>query len=115
MDKFKACAKKGGYQDIGQNEHPSHLKEYVDCDYKMLLDPKAWECCGKSEGWRRECRLCELYRNNQGFHQGECIYSGKNWQTVWHSFIDWIAEGKSIDSFFEELLANQTNNGVTPP
>lgn len=32
------------------------------------------------------------------------IKTTKNWLTKWHSFIDHLAEGKDIDSFFSNLI-----------
>lgn len=46
----------------------------------QLLDPLFWQALSKSEGY------------------------GKTYQMeIWHRFIDHLAEGKDINSFFEEL------------
>ena len=52
----------------------------------ILLDNLFWQALGKAEGWG----------NQEEFHS--------IWKYHWHSFIDHLAEGKDIDSFFNNLL-----------
>jgi len=61
----------------------------------LFLKPLFWKCLGKSLGWGKEDEQIAL------------IYKWKAWQYYWHSFIDHLAEGKDIDSFFKELLNNK--------
>ncbi len=66
--------------------------------YKELLDPLFWQSLGKALGWD-EIRL--------GKPEGHAIPWGEEywqWRYEWHCFIDHIAEGKDVDSFFKELL-----------
>ena len=60
---------------------------------RFLLDPLFWQCLGKAEMWREK----ELEAKDGTKYKAEYIY-------VWHSFIDHIAEGGDIDSFFNQLL-----------
>lgn len=51
--------------------------------YETLLYPDFWQSLGyrsEEECWNKSC-----------------------WKCVWHRFIDHLAEGKSIESFFETL------------
>ena len=59
---------------------------------RFLLDPLFWQCLGKAEGW-----IDEMYE-----YTNEHDIPG--WHVKWLLFIDHIAEGKDIDSFFNELL-----------
>lgn len=53
---------------------------------KIFLDPKFWQCLGKAMGW-------QLEREWEGTH----------WKKYWHRFIDHLAEGKTIEKYFEDL------------
>jgi len=62
-----------------------------------LLDKYLWQALGKALGWKREGR-----DNNEWHHN---LSTGKPWWLYrWHRFIDWIAEGKDVDEFFEQLI-----------
>jgi hypothetical protein len=65
---------------------------------KILLDPEAWKAVGKVEGW------CD---SNVGVN-GACVdcgfkTHGCQWLENWHSMIDALAEGGSIESYLETL------------
>lgn len=62
---------------------------------KYLLDPTFWECLAKSLSFGTDCGFVNCPAH--GEHK-------KCWMKVWHSFIDHIADGKDIDSFFEQLI-----------
>lgn len=61
-------------------------------DYALtLIDPEFWKCLGKAEGW--------------GEMPSGDMWQGKNkWIYQWHNFIDHLAEGKDIESYFKKLL-----------
>ena len=70
-----------------------HINNY-DGDWKteqILLDPTAWQAVGKTRGWV------------VSFPNEEDVFSSplKEWRYRWHSFIDHLADGKTI----EEALA----------
>ena len=56
----------------------------------ILLDPLFWQALGNNQGW--------------GFYEEKI--EEDEWRDKWHNFIDHLAEGKSINSFFENLLVN---------
>lgn len=60
---------------------------------KMYCDPLFWVALGKSLGWRTGLEADEW----GGVVSGE-------WQYRWHAFIDHLAEGKSAEDFFKELI-----------
>lgn len=62
--------------------------DYEFCFEKELLNPLFWQALGKAMGWE----------TSPSFDYGT------DWATEWHSFIDHLAQGKDIDSFFNELL-----------
>lgn len=81
---------------------------------EVLLDPLFWQALGKAEGWsKRVCRGCgSTEKPIEGDYHlicPKCNRGGENridnWLYHWHSFIDHLAEGKDIDSFFKDLLA----------
>lgn len=52
----------------------------------ILLDPLFWQALGKAMGWE--------FRSD---HK-------EPWKKEWHRFIDHLAEGKDVESFFKDLL-----------
>jgi hypothetical protein len=62
-----------------------------------LLDPEFWKCLGKSEGWESGCGLprSELCA---------CRSCWMAWKYYWLDFIDHLAQGGTIDEFFEKIL-----------
>lgn len=83
---------------------------------RALLDPSFWRALGKSEGWaddmfpRRDCgrvfrgKPCSLLNKCSGCGKGYGNYKRKeNWIYHMHSLIDCIAEGGTLESFFEKL------------
>lgn len=67
-------------------------------DNECLLDPEFWKCLGKAEGWKWKEDISGT---------GDSIYleqTGTDWKLEWHKLIDHLAEGKDINSFFDNLL-----------
>ena len=67
---------------------------------ECLIDPDWWQALGKAMRWGREeigCVVCD-HRINCAKHN-----SSKDWLYHWHRLIDHLAEGGSIESFFEKL------------
>lgn len=87
MDKFIQGAIKEGYKNEvlfsnGDMKY-QHSREVI------LLDPEFWKLGGKSEGWGKG--LTKF---------GKSVV----WKRNWHDFIDHLANGGEINSFFEDLL-----------
>jgi len=70
-----------------------------------LLDPIFWQCLGKAEGWKK-------WKKDGGMELDEPVSRGQepflqpSWKWYWHSFIDHIADGGDIDTYFHKLLSN---------
>lgn len=69
----------------------------------IFLDPIFWQCLGKSLGWSdlpfwRYGETCIRCRENLGGIRYV------QWQYNWHRFIDHLASGGDVDSFFADLL-----------
>lgn len=60
---------------------------------KILLDPKFFQCLGVAEGWKEGVKI-----------NGVIKVKGSGWWCKWHDFIDALADGKTAETFFEELL-----------
>lgn len=58
---------------------------------QILLDPLFWQSLGKAMGWED----VELWKQNKA--------SLFDWNYQWHRFIDHLAEGKSIESYFSQF------------
>lgn len=56
---------------------------------EIVLDPLFWQSLGKGLGWK------PLGADGDG---------NDNWLYYWHRFIDHLASGKDIDSFFTNLM-----------
>lgn len=133
MEKAIKKAIEGGYSRSGviKNFTPQN-REFAERsllqDYKIcLLDPLFWQALGKAEGWKDW--FFSYYRANTGREEfnGRWIavdsfgeipkelqtvkgmwrqhpQESPDWKYHWHSFIDYLAEGKDAESFFNELL-----------
>lgn len=112
----------GGYVrgSAGRGEFLLGLPDYAKS--QIWLDPLFWQAlmigCGfdVKEGTMR----CEHYhpRYNEpgqgGCNADKCSYAGyKDWQEVWHQFINHLAEGKDAESFFKKLLPDTCPNGCS--
>ena len=120
MEKATEKAIKAGYLKEG---HPEIITQYGEfkrietwagdnefSKYEILLDPEFWQALGKAEGWGREFNVSSCGILEDGSF--DLIYEDDfsvpkvipEWKYRWHRFIDHIAEGKSVDNFFKELL-----------
>lgn len=68
-----------------------------------LFDPLFWQALGKLEWNMTDPNKSEWFYFEDKFAKKMVVYDNTPIYH-WHRFIDWIAEGKSTDSFFEELL-----------
>lgn len=68
---------------------PTYIDSALAEIHVLVLDPKFWEALGKSLKWER------------AEYEGEIYMEG--WLCFWHYFIDHLAEGKTIESYFEYL------------
>ncbi|HEC64681.1 MAG TPA: hypothetical protein ENI23_05275 [bacterium] len=102
--------------DVNKNT-ARDIREYWNI---ALLDPSFWKALGKALGWTGEkIRMCfgcgiTLRWNEEPTMDGK--HGGKNgcgsdieeyegqWLIEMHRLIDHLAEGKSIESFFKELI-----------
>ena len=87
----------------------------------ILLDPDFWRCLGKAMGWGKEpqengvCKHCSVkttiqppYESgcNHAHYPEDCIIcyeNTENWKEKWHSLIDALSEGRSVEEFFDNL------------
>lgn len=78
---------------MSQHDTPQLLAEYIMDSNDFLLDPLFWQALGKAEGWSDI--------------PSDFYHCDTHWQFQWHSFIDHLASGKDVDSFFTNLLAKK--------
>lgn len=85
----------------------------------IFLAPKFWSSLGKAMGWRERCRTCggEVTRTETPGYPvlqamggiSECPHRCPNkdfeegWKHEWYQFIDHLAEGGTIESFFDTM------------
>lgn len=62
----------------------------------ICSDPLFWQSLGKAMGWGKN-------REIQTPRLGSNVKIKGEWFHYWHRLIDHLAEGRSIESFFEEL------------
>ena len=80
---------KGGWKDTALDVNTS----MSDWPYPCTLDPLFWQALGKAMGWESK----DVVTNSAEYRE---------WQGQWHRFIDHLAEGKSPDDFFQDLLTS---------
>lgn len=95
-----------GYKNWAIRYTDTDIEPYLYPDFRavVLFDPLFWQALGKAGGWNDETKdLSEFYKDGMGYILDE---NGEipTWQYRWHQLIDHLAEGKDIDSFFNELL-----------
>jgi hypothetical protein len=90
-------AKEGGYEIPSSRYATKHFNIKV-----IFLDPSFWQCLGKALGWSdyAVCRDCGKTQCESNFHQAGVK---AEWLYHWHRFIDHLAEGGPVESFFETL------------
>ena len=85
---------KGGWEYHGTLEEYNEKQEYLSDDEKMsdlyiaILDLEFWKAVGKTRGWSDTVSFDTL---------------NTDWITEWHSFIDHLADGKSIEDSLSML------------
>lgn len=66
---------------------------------EIFLDPKAWQACGKVEGWK----TTEVSHGNWDEMRTMTTESVPTWKHNMHSMIDVLAEGKTIEQYISTL------------
>ena len=99
IEKSLALAVEGGYElkrsdRTSLNEQMAYLSINPD---QVLLDPLFWQALGKSMGWYVNMR-CNI-KHTKGY-KGTCTMS------VWHHFIDSLAEGKTVEEAMGIIYEN---------
>lgn len=106
-----ARAIEGGYD---RKNLSTNVMDDILNAHEILLDPLFWSSLGKALGWDVHCisvwggKKCEERKRCSVCGKGYRGYPHplqKQWPMYWHRFIDHLAEGKSIELFFEELLS----------
>jgi hypothetical protein len=69
--------------------HPIHPHEYPLNG--ILLDPAFWQALGKAMWW-------DWWDENNS-----SLATSPVWRLEWHHFIDYLADGKTAEGFFEQL------------
>lgn len=83
-----------------------------------LIDPLFWQCLGKALKLSYHCAECGdevdaliMFPEKENLHYDlycpvceKITIKKAGWIWNWHHFIDWVAGGSDIDSFFSELL-----------
>lgn len=60
-----------------------------------FLDPLFWQSLGKAMGWKDE----------KEYDGGGAHWKIKGqWKREWHRFIDHLAEGKTAEEYFKEIM-----------
>ncbi|KKN71723.1 hypothetical protein LCGC14_0417890 [marine sediment metagenome] len=71
----------------------SQEKDYRDMwEAYTLLDTSFWQSLGKAMGWGKT-----------GLGQYKKFNSDYQWQHHWHSLIDFLSDGGSIEDYFKSL------------
>lgn len=71
-------------------------QECAEDFHRLLNDPNFWSSLGKSLGWaEREEDINQYQFSSKGL---------RTWKYHWHLFIDHLAEGKSPEDFFKNLI-----------
>lgn len=97
MENAINLARDGGWYAPSMNWFSSTPDERKLMTKGVLLDPLFWQALGKALEWPK-------YSEYGGFTADEEPREIESWLAHWHLFIDHLASGKDVDSFFKELL-----------
>lgn len=70
----------------------------------ILLSKSFWQALGKAEGWSDKKHWWGGTVNPENDYEELPINSMYEWEWHWLMFIHHLAQGKSIDDFFNKLL-----------
>lgn len=101
MEKTLKKAIEGGY-----NIRAEHKLMFEGTISKMLLDPLFWQALGKACGWTHKMIPTAFVEFEDGDDEDTMLDwdSTEGWKFYWHRFIDHLAEGKDVESFFNDLI-----------
>lgn len=74
--------------------------------YRILLDPLAWQAVGRVDGWDERMHK----KGGSPHREEECWCQDYSWRKAMHRMIDALAEGKTV----EQYLATILNQKETP-
>ena len=98
MDKALDKAIEGNYT-LEQRKNSLGILKSV---YEMLWDPEFWQALGRAEGWDIEDNnKLETIKKSGGLSMPISMYK---WNRQWHTLVEYMSTGKSIDDFFNKLL-----------
>lgn len=91
---IREAVEKGGYKLPNYYYHVE-IGDYTDLFVHQIVwcDPAFWQALGKARGW-----ICTLK------HAHQKRYNCAEWLRKWKALIDYLADGKDAESFFQELL-----------
>lgn len=92
------------YKDLRFVDGAWELQDYEANDWQFpievaLLDPLFWQALGKEMGLVGD-GLCPYRRN----HESPCDYCDNTWKDNWHSLIDTLASGGTIEQWADSIL-----------
>lgn len=102
MEKAIKLAIEGGWDSSAMEWHGCQESITHDIWEKAVLSPLFWQALGKSLGWAKS--VDEDGDINREPSSWQYRFGNPQWLWYQHKFIDHLAEGKDINSFFEELL-----------
>jgi len=111
----------GGYRPLPQ------VKNYITKKYGPnmldLLNPGFWQSLGKALEWKRKFAMSSYGTTGElGIEHDGYEYDGVSgndhsrdeiiteWQYRWHSLIDHLADGGTIESYFDSITIGHEEN-----
>ncbi len=112
MEQAIKKAIEGGYRYgfyLTEDGKKTNEEKYNHAIKSCILDPLFWQALGKAEGWRQDpsrCTGCQTIGCGKANHMTDCPEKNRpvSWNENWHKFIDHLAKGEDVDSFFKDLL-----------
>lgn len=108
----------GGWKNLAMKEHVEFMQKHnlklkliKSAVAEALLDPDFWRALAKTEGWNKDFQthLCSYNAVSRIGNADDCEFcEGQGdddayWKDKWHRLIDHLADGGSIEGFFETL------------
>ena len=103
-----------GVREIGGVKQKIAMEWILERIESVVLDPLFWQALGKNLNWENEIIEYKIGKRKVETINGDFIRpahtvrrrakGGKTkWKRMWHSLIDHLAEGRTIESWFADL------------
>jgi hypothetical protein len=94
----------GATSDFSAWTREDNASTFMVAVEETFLDPHFWQALGKALWWDQAVVTVHTVENGR---PTIVTRAGPHWLAQWHRFIDYLAEGKTPETFFDTLTFSQ--------